>query len=63
MRRFLVVLAAAAVAGLFVPDAMAQGKKGKKSVQPACLNALACGPQPVPQIRKPKNEKFMKSAS
>jgi hypothetical protein len=44
------------------PDAMAQGK-AKKSAQPACLNALACGPQPVPKMRKPKSEKFMKSAS
>jgi hypothetical protein len=42
---------------------MAQGKKAKKSAQPACLNALACGPQPVPKIRKPKTERFMKSAS
>jgi len=42
-------------------DAAAQGKK--KSAQPQCLNALACGPQPVPKIRKPKSEKFMKSAS
>jgi hypothetical protein len=43
--------------------ATAQGKKPKRSAQPACLNALACGPQPVPKIRKPRNEKFMKSAS
>jgi hypothetical protein len=43
---------------------MAQGKKvAKKSAQPVCLNALACGPQPVPKIRKPKTERFMKSAS
>jgi len=62
MRGLLVVLAAVAVAAFFVPDAMAQGK-AKKSAQPACLNALACGPQPVPKMRKPKSEKFMKSAS
>jgi hypothetical protein len=43
-------------------DAMAKGR-AKKSAQPACLNALACGPQPVKQIRKPKNEKFLRSAS
>jgi hypothetical protein len=59
--------AATIAAGLFTvllaPDAMAAAKKAKKSAQPACLNALACGPQPVPKLRKPKNEKFMKSAS
>lgn len=63
MRSMFVVLMATGLAVLFSADAMAQGKKAKKSAQPACLNALACGPQPVPQIRKPKNEKFMKSAS
>lgn len=63
MRSMFAVLIAAGLAFLLVPDAMAQGKKAKKSAQPACLNALACGPQPVPKIRKPKNEKFMKSAS
>jgi hypothetical protein len=42
---------------------MAQSKKAKKAAQPACLNALACGPQPVPKIRKPQAQKFMKSAS
>jgi hypothetical protein len=57
------VLFAAGLAFCLAPDAMAQGKKAKKSAQPACLNALACGPQPVPKIRKPKSEKFMKSAS
>jgi mannose/fructose-specific phosphotransferase system component IIA len=59
------VLAAAIAAGLALPmasDAMAKGR-AKKSAQPACLNALACGPQPVKQIRKPKNEKFLRSAS
>jgi hypothetical protein len=63
MRRLLVALAAVGIAALFVSDATAQGKKAKKSAEPACLNALACGPQPVPKIRKPKSEKFMKSAS
>jgi hypothetical protein len=64
MRRLLVALTAVGVAAaLFAPDAMAQSKKAKTSAQPACLNALACGPQPVPKIRKPKSEKFMKSAS
>lgn len=63
MRRMIAVFIAAGLAFSFAPDAMAQGKTAKKSVQPACLNALACGPQPVPKIRKPKSEKFMKSAS
>lgn len=63
MRRLIVAFAAVGVAVLFVSDAFAQGKTAKKSAQPACLNALACGPQPAPKIRKPKSEKFMKSAS
>jgi hypothetical protein len=63
MRRLLIVLVAVGAAALFASDATAQGKTAKKSAQPACLNALACGPQPVPKIRKPKSEKFMKSAS
>ena len=54
---------AAGLAFLLAPNAIAQGKKTKKSAQPACLNALACGPQPMPKMRKPKSEKFMKSAS
>ncbi len=62
MRRTFVVVVAAGLVFLLAPDAMAQGK-AKKSARPACLNALACGPQPVPKIRKPKSEKFMKSAS
>jgi hypothetical protein len=57
------VVMMAGLAFALAPDAMAQGKKAKKSAQPACLNALACGPQPVPKVRKPKSEKFMKSAS
>jgi hypothetical protein len=63
MRWTFVVVIAAGLAVLLAPDAMAQGKKAKKSAQPACLNALACGPQPVPKMRRPKLEKFMKSAS
>lgn len=64
VRRMVAVGVAAALVFLFAEDVMAQGKKAaKKSGQPACLNALACGPQPVPQMRKPKSEKFMKSAS
>jgi hypothetical protein len=63
MRGLVIVLAAVGAAAFLVPDAMAQGKKAKTSAQPACLNALACGPQPVPKMRKPKSEKFMKSAS
>lgn len=63
MRAVFAVLIAAGLAFALAPDAMAKGKKAKKSAQPACLNALACGPQPVPKIRKPKSEKFMKSAS
>ena len=63
MRWTCVVILSAGLAFLLAPDAVAQGKKAKKSAQPACLNALACGPQPVPKMRKPKSEKFMKSAS
>jgi hypothetical protein len=64
MRRLLVALTAVGVAAaLFVPDAMAQSKKAAKAAQPACLNALVCGPQPVPKMRKPTSQKFMKSAS
>lgn len=62
--KMIVAITAAAVLALTSQAVMAQGKKAaKKSVQPACLNALACGPQPVPQMRKPKSQKFMKSAS
>lgn len=60
-----VAIAAAVAAALFVgatPDAMAQGKK-RGAAKAACLNPIVCGPQPVKQIRKPKNEKFMRSAS
>lgn len=64
MRRIVIATIAAGFAiALFAPETMAAAKKAKKSAEPACLNALACGPQPVPKIRKPKNEKFMKSAS
>jgi hypothetical protein len=63
MHGIFAVFIAAGLALAFAPDAMAQGKKAKKSAQPACLNALACGPQPVPKMRRPKSEKFMKSAS
>lgn len=63
MRWTCVVMLSAGLAFQFVPDAIAQGKKAKKSAQPACLNALVCGPQPVPKMRKPKAQKFMKSAS
>ncbi len=64
MRWAYVVVIAAGLAFLLAPDANAQAKKAaKRSAQPACLNALACGPQPVPKMRKPKSEKFMKSAS
>lgn len=63
MRWTFVVVIAAGFAFLLAPDAMAQSKKAKKSAQPACLNALVCGPQPVPKMRKPKSERFMKSAS
>ncbi len=59
-----IVVAVTAVAiALAASSAMAQGKKpAKPSAQPVCLNALACGPQPVQKIRKPKNEKFMRAA-
>lgn len=63
MRWTFVVVIAAGLAFLLAPDATAQGKKAKNSAQPACLNVLACGPQPVPKMRKPKTERFMKSAS
>ncbi len=61
MRLCLALIVAAAVTSGFAPDASAQGKK--KGAKAECLNALACGPQPVKQIRKPKNERFMRSAS
>ncbi len=63
MHRLLLIVAVAGSAAMMITDAPAQAKKAKTSAQPACLNALACGPQPVPKIRKPKSEKFMKSAS
>jgi hypothetical protein len=63
MRWTYVVVVASGLVFLLAPDAIAQGKKAKKSAQPACLNALVCGPQPVPKMRKPKSERFMKSAS
>ena len=63
MRWMLAMCVAVGLAFAFGSGAMAKGKKAKTSAQPACLNALACGPQPVPKIRKPKNERFMKSAS
>jgi hypothetical protein len=62
MRYVLVGMFALGLAVVLSSGAIAKGKKAK-SAQPACLNALACGPQPVPKIRKPKSEKFMKSAS
>jgi hypothetical protein len=63
MQRLLLIVAVAGSAAMMITDAPAQAKKAKTSAKPACLNALACGPQPVPKIRKPKSEKFMKSAS
>ncbi|MGD9923273.1 MAG: hypothetical protein AB7V13_17790 [Pseudorhodoplanes sp.] len=62
MRWTYMVVIAAGLAFL-ASDANAQSKKTKRPAQPACLNALACGPQPVPKMRKPKSERFMKSAS
>ena len=61
MRYCLAVTLAFGLALASVDNASAQGKK--KGAKAECLNALACGPQPVKQIRKPKNEKFMRSAS
>jgi len=43
------------------PNAVAQAKKGAKAAE--CLNPLVCGPQKVPQRRKPAKEQFMRSAS
>ena len=63
MHRIFAAVIAAGLAVSFAPDAMAKGKKAGKSAQPACLNALACGPQPVPKMRKPAKEQFMRSAS
>lgn len=63
MRWTYVVVVASGLVLLLAPDANAQGKKAKKSAQPACLNALVCGPQPVPKMRKLKSDRFMKSAS
>jgi hypothetical protein len=60
MRICLAVMVAAGLSLGFVPDAMAQGKKGKAA---ECLNALVCGPQKVPQRKKPAKEQFMRSAS
>jgi hypothetical protein len=60
-----VAIAAAVAVALFVwaaPDTMAQGKK-TGAAKTECLNPIVCGPQPVKQIRKPKNERFMRSAS
>jgi hypothetical protein len=62
--KLIVAMTVLAVLALTSHAVMAQGKKAAKtSAQPACLSALACGPQPVPTMRKPKSEKFMKSAS
>lgn len=62
--KMFVAIAAAAIFALTSQAVMAQGMKAaKKAAKPACLNALACGPQPMPKMRKPKSEKFMKSAS
>jgi hypothetical protein len=45
-------------------SAQGMGKKAvKKSAEPQCLNVLACGPRPVPKMRKPAKEQFMRSAS
>jgi hypothetical protein len=62
MRHCLAVIVIAGLSLAFAPDAMAQGKK-KGAAKAECLNPIVCGPQPVKQIRKPKNEKFMRSAS
>lgn len=62
MRIAIAALVAAALFAWASPDAMAQGKK-KGAAKAECLNPIVCGPQPVKQIRKPKNEKFMRSAS
>ncbi|MET0868645.1 MAG: hypothetical protein ABWY35_11115 [Pseudorhodoplanes sp.] len=61
MKIAIAAVAAAALLAGAAPDAVAQGKQG--AGKPVCLNALVCGPQPVKQIRKPKNEKFMRSAN
>ena len=61
MRYCLAVTLAFGLALVLADSASAQGRK--KGAKAECLNALACGPQPVKQIRKPKNEKFMRSAS
>ncbi len=62
MRLSLTLIVAAGLSFAFASDASAQAKK-KGAAKAECLNPLACGPQPVKQIRKPKNEKFMRSAS
>jgi hypothetical protein len=63
MRLVISVTVTFGLAVLLAPATMAAAKKAKSSAQPACLNALACGPQPVPKIRKPRSEKFLKAAS
>ena len=60
MRTAIAAFIAAALVAWAAPDAIAQSKKGKAA---ECLNPLVCGPQKVPQRRKPAKEHFMRSAS
>jgi hypothetical protein len=62
MRPCLALIVAAGLSFVFTPDAMAQGKK-RGATKAECLNPLVCGPQKVPQRRKPAKEQFMRSAS
>ena len=62
MRICLALIVAAGLSLVLMPGAKAQGKKGASKAS-QCLNPLVCGPQKVPQRRKPAAEKFMRSAS
>ena len=62
MRTAIAAFVAAALFAWAVPDAMAQSSKGARKAA-ECLNPLVCGPQKVPQRRKPAKEQFMRSAS
>jgi len=61
MRAAIAILIAAALSAWTAPNAVAQANKGAKAAE--CLNPLVCGPQKVPQRRKPAKEQFMRSAS
>ncbi len=61
MRTAIATFIAVALFAWTAPVAVAQGKKGAKAAE--CLNPLVCGPQKVPQRKKPAKDQFMRSAS